>query len=466
MEQVRRFFHRYVFSTAGILLLFFTVNLFLFIGLLCAIDLSGAKMDNFPISTFSEHVSVQNGTLSADSAALELLQQEKAWAMILDDAGTVIWEEDLPGQLPRSYSVSDVAVFSRWYLQDYPTTVWTRKDGLLVVGHQPGTILKYNLSTKMDYAFLMLAGTLAAFLMNLLLMLSLFIRNARRIERSIGPILNGIQALSEGKPCHLEEQGELAQICAGVNRAGAYLLQKDNTRAEWIRGISHDIRTPLSMILGYASEIEDSSNLPDTTRRQGAIIRKQGEKLKNLVEDLNLTTKLEYSMQPIHMQRMDPVELARQVISEILNDGLSDQYEIAFSEERPGKTAYLSGDSSLLRRMLGNLIRNSIIHNPAGCNITVSVGSSDTACFFTVADNGCGIHEPLLNSLNEDEDISSTQQADGNDHGLGLKIVRQIAKAHQGKAVFTNISPHGLSVKIILPLDCQNESLAPPGTPA
>ena len=110
----------------------------------------------------------------------------------------------------------------------------------------------------------------------------------------------------------MEETGELAEINASLNKAGDYLLKKDNTRAEWIRGISHDIRTPLSMILGYASEIEETSSLPETTRKQAEIIRRHSEKLKNLVEDLNLTTKLEYSMQPMQKQRLDPVELARQ----------------------------------------------------------------------------------------------------------------------------------------------------------
>ena len=158
-------------------------------------------------------------------------------------------------------------------------------------------------------------------------------------------------------------------------------------------------------------------------------------------------------MQPIQKQDLKPVELVRQVMSEFLNGGLADQYEIEFSEEQPGKTISLNGDNSLLQRMLSNLIRNSIVHNPTGCKISVSVGSNDEACSFTISDNGQGIREPLLDSLNRDEDISSTQeQSDGIDHGLGLKIVRQIVKVHQGKIHFFNTVPHGLSVRIELPL--------------
>ena len=85
------------------------------------------------------------------------------------------------------------------------------------------------------------------------------------------------------------------------------------------------------MILGYSSEIEDNPDLPAATRRQAEIIRKQSEKLRTLVADLNLTTKLEYSMQPFRIKPLDPLELIRQVISEFLNNGLPEGYELELS---------------------------------------------------------------------------------------------------------------------------------------
>ncbi len=207
-------------------------------------------------------------------------------------------------------------------------------------------------------------------------------------------------------------------------------MKKDNTRAVWIRGISHDIRTPLSIILAYSSEMEETPELPEKVRTQARIILSQSEKLKNLVSDLNLTTKLEYSMQAIHKQNMDAVELARQVVSGILNDGIPEQFEIEFYEEQPGKAIQLNGDNLLLQRMLGNLIRNSIVHNPTGCKIEFSVGSHENNCIFIVSDNGHGMSEPQLNALNSNEDISSSPKSEGDtEHGLGLKIVRQIVRS-------------------------------------
>ena len=226
----------------------------------------------------------------------------------------------------------------------------------------------------------------------------------------------------------------------------------DAARAEWVNGVSHDIRTPLSMVLGYASELEDDGNLPPDARKQAGIIRRESEKMKRLIDDLNLTTKLEYALQPVHFKDVDWVETSRQAVSEVLNGGLDSRYEIAFAEMQPGRSIHLLGDDGLLRRMLDNLIRNSITHNPQGCKISVSVGEENGRCLCTVSDDGIGIAPERLKVLNRGDDITSTQGSDEkNEHGLGLKLVMQIVKAHRGTVSFSGSTPHGLEVRISLP---------------
>ena len=140
MNAVERFFRRYIFSTIGIIALFFAVNLLL-VGMFFIIAyLNGVADSNFPIEDFSNHIVVEDGKLSADTQALEILHHADAWAMILNDDGTVIWEDGLPEKLPREYTATDIAMFSRWYLDDYPVNIWKRPDGLLVIGFIPGSI--------------------------------------------------------------------------------------------------------------------------------------------------------------------------------------------------------------------------------------------------------------------------------------------------------------------------------------
>ena len=453
MNTVKRFFRRYIFSTIGIMILFLSVNIALLFTILIIGSMSGSDK-SFSVRDFSDHVVLQDGTWTANDDTLSMLEEQSAWAMLLDEDGDVVWQQNLPENLPRSYTSAEVASFSRWYLEDYPVKIWARTDGcLMVVGYQPRTLVKYYFSLEWPYMGFMFGGIAVVFIINLLLIVFLILRNTRKVERAMTPILQGIQNLSHGKAPHLEEQGELAEINAGLNRASDYMRKKDNTRAEWIRGVSHDIRTPLSMVLGYASELEDDRTLPSDARKQAGIIRRQSEKMKRLIDDLNLTTKLEYALQPVHFKDVDWVEINRQAVSEVLNSGLDDRYEIIFTETQPGRSIHLLGDAGLLRRILDNLIRNSVTHNPEGCKITLSVGEESGYCLCSVADDGVGISPELLKALNRGDDIASTQDSDGkSEHGLGLKLVTQIVKAHRGTITFASNPPHGLEVPISLPV--------------
>lgn len=453
MNTVQRFFRRYIFSTVGIMILFLAVNIVLLFAIMIAGNMSGSDT-SFSVSDFSDHIVFQGGSWAADDAALSMLQEQSAWAMLLEEDGDVVWQQDLPENLPRSYTSAEVASFSRWYLEDYPVKIWTRADGLLMVlGYPPGTFVKYYFSLEWPYMGIMFGGIAVVFIINLLLIIFLILRNTRKVERAMTPILQGIQNLSHGRPSHLDEQGELAEINAGLNRAADYMRKKDNTRAEWIRSVSHDIRTPLSMVLGYASELDDDPVLPRETRKQAGIIRRESEKIKRLIDDLNLTTKLEYALQPVHFKDVDWTEIGRQAVSEVLNSGLANQYEIIFTEMQPGRSIHLLGDDGLLQRMLDNLLRNSVAHNPQGCKIVLSVGEKNGYCLCTVSDDGVGIAPKFLNALNQGDHIASTQDSrEKSDHGLGLKLVVQIVKAHRGTISFSGSTPHGLEVRISLPI--------------
>ncbi|MFR2828849.1 MAG: hypothetical protein ACLTCE_03865 [Faecalibacterium sp.] len=130
-----------------------------------------------------------DGQFSADTQAKEMMNNFEAWAMILDDDGTVVWEENLPEELPRHYSSMDIAMFSRWYLDDYPTNIAKRQGWAF--GDRPASesVVNYYFSFKAQYIWPMLFGLTAVFCINILLMIYLFIRNARRVEKAMAPIL-------------------------------------------------------------------------------------------------------------------------------------------------------------------------------------------------------------------------------------------------------------------------------------
>lgn len=448
MSTVRRFFQRYLLSTAGSLLLFLAVNLALLLSVLFAGFLSGDAA-GVPIRTLSGHITRQSGVWTADETAQALLREGDSWAMLLDAGGDVVWEQSLPEALPRAYTSAQIASFSRWYLRDYPVQVWAREDGsLLVTGSAPGSWVKLYFSIDTPSLLAFLTGIPVVFVGNLALLAFLVLWNARRVEAAMSPILQGIQTLSQGSHRPLPVRGPLAEIDAALNQAGERLLQKDNTRAEWIRGVSHDIRTPLSTVLGYASELAENPALPAEARRQAFVIRKQSERMKALVEDLNLTTRLEYALHPLHPETVDLAELCRQAVCDVLNDGLPEAFTLDFSA--PEGPVRCTGDPALLRRMTENLLRNCMVHNPEGCRIRVTVVETEDCGSCTVADDGRGMDEALLQSLRGPLDAAASPPGE---HGLGLRLVRQIVKAHGGTVYFEPAAPHGLCVTASFPLE-------------
>lgn len=155
-------------------------------------------------------------------------------------------------------------------------------------------------------------------------------------------------------------------------------------------------------------------------------------------------------MYTIGHNSINPGELARQVIAEFINNNLSDKYELILSEFYEKNHLQIIGDTFLLNRMLTNLIRNSFIHNPNGCHITVSINQDTNFCIFSIEDTGQGVDIYTLEHLNKNGFI---RNPDNTEHGLGLKIVNQIVHLHHGKIKFSANKPHGLIVQISLPRD-------------
>lgn len=74
------------------------------------------------------------------------LLPEGNWALLLDESGQVVWSFQKPDDLPDHYTLTQVASFTRWYLEDYPVQCWVREDGLLVVGSPRGSIWKHDMA--------------------------------------------------------------------------------------------------------------------------------------------------------------------------------------------------------------------------------------------------------------------------------------------------------------------------------
>lgn len=119
MTRTQNFFRKYILSTLRILALFLLVNALLICLFLLIFYLEGASKSQFPIEKFSSLIENNNNQIEAHEDVEAFLKSFDAWAMLLNDNGDVTWECKMPQQLSRHYSATDIALFSRWYLEDY-----------------------------------------------------------------------------------------------------------------------------------------------------------------------------------------------------------------------------------------------------------------------------------------------------------------------------------------------------------
>lgn len=122
MKGLMKIITRYVVSAAGIALILLITNiLVLILWLTSAIKYSNGE---FNISGISEGLTKEGNEFVLAEGAAYKINNSFEWAMLLSDEGKVIWSKNLPQDIPLSYTVSEVAAFSRWYLKDYPVHSW------------------------------------------------------------------------------------------------------------------------------------------------------------------------------------------------------------------------------------------------------------------------------------------------------------------------------------------------------
>ena len=345
---------------------------------------------------------------TAYSFSGEDLLDDGHWAMLVNEDGQVVWSIRKPADVPEQYSLTDVASFTRWYLSDYPVQSWVRDDGLLVAGAPKGSIWKHDMA--MDIETLMQIplwfGGIFLLALGCVLLLAYFV--VRRWFRQ-------------------------AQ------------QTRDAARSDWINGVSHDIRTPLSMVMGYAAQMEGATDLPPERRRQAGIIRAQSQAIRDLVNDLNLTMRLDCAMQALRKEPLQLEAFLRQIAADFLDGGLGNGFD--FEMDLPAEPLpQIDADPFLLRRAVNNLLTNCVRHNAPGCSICLGARAEGKEVVIFV-EGGTTISNPV-----QPDSARQLEPDGGAAHGTGLKLVSQIAAAHGGTVQFEQGDSQNLCVSIYLPI--------------
>lgn len=367
------------------------------------------------------------------------------WCILIDENGNIIWSINKPTDIPEHYSINDIAKMTRWFLNDYPVYVRTEDYGLLVLGIPKNSVGKYDIAYSMEWFETLPQKLIGILAINLCLASILAFAGSISLYKKLYTLINGINDMRWEKKVHLKEKGLFKELAKNINntseaieRKNIALAARDIARSNWISGISHDIRTPLSMIMGYSENLSKNGELSEENRKKAKIITNQSIKIKKLIEDLNLISSLEYDMQPSKKSNIRLCPLIRRVVTDIINSGLSHNFEIDLDLQ--SEKAIISADESLLERAIFNIVNNSITHNSNGCKIIITEYTDDLTVHLNISDNGSGVANKVI------ENITKIPKSA---HNLGLPMAYRIIHVHGGK--FTAANCNGLAVKIELP---------------
>ncbi|SFM35921.1 Signal transduction histidine kinase [Paenibacillus sp. 1_12] len=225
----------------------------------------------------------------------------------------------------------------------------------------------------------------------------------------------------------------------------------EKSQAEWMSGISHDLRTPLSTIQGYGYMLE---SLPEQwsqeeMRIMGSTIREKGDYMLELISDFSMIHQLKQGDSIMELREMDLVELVRCSVLKYVNDVTIPQYQFLYvGEELP---LLVKADEIWLQRLMDNLLSNAVKHNPPGVSITVSVGRMNDKAYIRVIDNGKGMDEETLHHLFNRYYRGTNTEESTNGSGLGMSIAKTIVESHDGEIQVQSKVWQGTKIEIWLP---------------
>ena len=452
MKTFARLIRRYVLATAGIILV--VVALLLGMTIYAGVRYNDASDSVQKVGALAEALHPTADGLQWDAAHTPAeWMHGYAWAMVLDEDGNVIWQQDLPEALNHRYTASNIAVFSRWYLADYPVQCWAADYGLFVAAEPVGSQWKYNITAPQARMEAMVGGLLPVAVLLLAVVLGCCLWFSWRGARHLQAVADGLDTLAKGGAVQLPTTGFAGELAEKLNETGEQLrrrneiiARRDTARTDWIAGVSHDIRTPLALILGWGEQLQQDEALPAAARQKAAGICTQSEKIRSLIGDLNLTSKLQYGAQPLRRKAVTVGPFLRRCAAEFYESPAAGDSTLELELTQAAEHTVVQADEALLLRAIENLLHNTVGHNAAPVHVTIRADAADGMLTIQVTDDGQGYPPAVLAVLQAGE------TGENPPHILGLHVVEQILAAHGGTAAFAQALPHGAAAALTLPL--------------
>ncbi|WP_195940636.1 HAMP domain-containing sensor histidine kinase [Romboutsia sp. 1001713B170131_170501_G6] len=390
----------------------------------------------------------------------EILKKSSLWIQVLDNNGNVIYKYNAPDNIQNKYTpVQLINTYKYSGVEGNKSTVLVAEKNInnysytYLIGFPMTQVDKINITTDADSIKNIISKVLLSIIVvDIIVATVIGYMFSKSLTKPVKSIIGGVEDLAGGNyESYYKEKGIYKPVFNKLNNLADTLKENERERKkiesmknEWIANISHDIKTPLASIKGYAELMSSDYDIEsDEVSQYAEIIDSKANYIKELVDDLNLTMKLKDGYSNISREEKNIVSLVRGCIIDILNDPKYSHVDIDFNSSED--KIILDIDELLMKRVINNILYNSIIHNDEDVSIKVNVASNEKT-HIIIEDNGKGICQEDLKYIFE-RYYRGTNTGDAHKgSGLGMAISRDIVKAHNGEIkVESNI---GIGTKI------------------
>jgi two-component system sensor histidine kinase BaeS len=275
---------------------------------------------------------------------------------------------------------------------------------------------------------------------------------ARTLSRPIRELTLATRALAKGdlgQQVTVRTQDELGELSASFNQMSADLARASDLRRQMTADIAHELRTPMSLILGYTESLSDGK-LP-ATQETFDIIHDEAQHLSRMIDDLRILSLADAGELPLTRRPIDARALLERVMLAHLRE--AQQQGVSIQVEAPPDLPQVEVDPGRMAQVLENLVSNALCYTPEGGRIVLSAEANGSTVNLRVRDNGTGIApDDLPFVFDRFYRADKSRQRQGTRSGLGLAIAKSIVEAHRGSLSVESTLGGGSTFAVTLPL--------------
>ncbi|WP_242259206.1 HAMP domain-containing sensor histidine kinase [Bacillus cereus group sp. BfR-BA-01409] len=422
----------------------------------------------------------EHSSLTMDSFALtdqekQLLSKEKATLQIFNQNGEEVFS--YPTGKKKTFSAIQIALNEKepWNHKENTSSFYDANSGNLLVvtakneHYYPDDEIEDVFTKK----FLIGCGLILLIVFVYLVILSIWYGNkfgkpllhAMRWLKNIAGGKYEEPISKKGKPVRFRRSGkekwsfrlfrdvtsslEHLSITLKKNDAMRQVLQQ--TREEWITGLTHDLKTPLSSIYGYALLLESNQyNWTDRDIQQfGSVMKEKSQYMTTLIDDLSLTYQLKNNSPPAQHVNVEINQFVQKVLLQFINNPTLQNQNIEFVPSS-NKIQYFI-EEKWFQRIIENLLVNAVKHNNETTNVIVKLSQNANSFTLSISDDGKGMDEKTKELLFERYYRGTNTEESNIGTGLGLAITKQLVHAHNGTISVDSALGKGTTIILVFP---------------